>query len=40
VEGCCEHGNEPLDFVKSEEILEQLSDCQLLEKGSAAWSCE
>jgi hypothetical protein len=25
VAGCCEHGNEPSDFIKREEIIEKLS---------------
>jgi hypothetical protein len=38
---CCEHGNEPSDFIKGGECFDKLSDCQLLKKDSApwAWSC-
>jgi hypothetical protein len=32
VAGCCEHGNEPLVSTKGGELLDQLSDCQLLQK--------
>jgi hypothetical protein len=38
VEGFCEHGNEPSGSIKCCEILEQLSNWRLLEKGSAPWS--
>jgi len=37
VAGCCEHGNEPLGFVKGRESLE-LIDCWHL-RDSAPWSC-
>ena len=30
--GSCGHGYELLLFVKSEEVLDQLSDCQVLKK--------
>jgi hypothetical protein len=36
--GCCEHGNEPSDFIKGEEFLDYLIDYWLL-KDSAPWSC-
>jgi hypothetical protein len=38
VVGLCEHGNEPLDSVKCDEILEWLSDSWLLKKDLAPWS--
>jgi hypothetical protein len=38
VEGSCEHGNEPSGSITCWEILEWLSDWQLIEKGSAPWS--
>jgi hypothetical protein len=38
VEGSCEHGNEPSGSVKFSEIVECLSDWQLLKMGSALWS--
>jgi hypothetical protein len=37
VAGCCEHGNEPSGSIKGGELLDQLSDCQLL-KDYAPWS--
>jgi hypothetical protein len=30
VPGCCAHSNEPLPYMKGEEVIEQLSDYQLL----------
>jgi hypothetical protein len=36
VAGSCEHGNDPLDSTKGGELLDQLSDCWLLMKDSAA----
>jgi hypothetical protein len=38
VAGCCEHGNEPSGCLKGGELLDWLSDCQLLKKDSAPWS--
>jgi hypothetical protein len=35
VEGCCEHGNEPLGSIKCREILEWLHSWRLLKKDSA-----
>jgi hypothetical protein len=35
---CCEHGNEALGFIKSREFIDQMSDYQLLKKGSSLWS--
>jgi hypothetical protein len=32
----CEYGNEAAGSVKEAEFLDQLNDCQLLMKGSAA----
>jgi hypothetical protein len=40
VEGSYEHDNGPLVSIKCLQILELLSDWQLLKKGSAPWSCE
>jgi predicted deacylase len=37
VEGSCEHGNELSGSIKCWEILEWLSDWQLLKKDSAPW---
>jgi hypothetical protein len=37
-EGSCAHDNEPSSFIKAEEFLDYLSDCQLLKKDSAPWS--
>jgi hypothetical protein len=38
VEGSCEHGNKPSDFVKCWEVHEWLHSWRPLEKGSAPWS--
>jgi hypothetical protein len=38
VAGCCEHRNEPLGSIKDGGFHDRLSDCNLLEKGSAIWS--
>jgi hypothetical protein len=38
VEDSCEHGNEPLGFIKSWEFLEWLHNWRLLKKGSAPLS--
>jgi hypothetical protein len=35
--GFCEHGNELSGCMKGGELLESLSDCQLVQKDSAAW---
>jgi hypothetical protein len=35
VEGCCEHGSEPMGSIKCWEILELLRNWELLKKGSA-----
>jgi hypothetical protein len=37
-QGSCEHGNELSDSIKGRELLDQLSDCQLLKKDSAPWN--
>jgi len=37
VAGLCEHGNEFSASIKGGEFLDQLSDCMLLRKDSAAW---
>jgi len=29
---CCEHGDEPLGSIKGGKFLDQLGDCQLLNK--------
>jgi hypothetical protein len=34
----CEHGNEPSSFVNGWELLDYLSDCQLLKKVCVSWS--
>jgi len=31
----CEHGNEPLDFIKGGQFLDQLSEYKLIKKESA-----
>jgi hypothetical protein len=36
VEGSCKHRNEPLGSIKGREFLDQLADCQLPKKDSAA----
>jgi hypothetical protein len=36
---CCEHGNETSGFIKGGEFLDQLSECKLLKRDSAPWSC-
>jgi hypothetical protein len=33
VAGFCEHGNEPSDSIKGMELLDKLSDYQLLKKA-------
>jgi hypothetical protein len=38
VEGTCEHSNEPSGSTKCPEVVEQLSNWQPLEGGSARWS--
>jgi hypothetical protein len=38
VAGFCEQGNEPSDSIKCWGILEWLSDCWLLKKGSVLWN--
>jgi hypothetical protein len=38
VAGSCEYGNEPSGSIKGGDGIDQLSDCQLLKKDSAAWS--
>jgi len=35
--GLSEHGNEPSVSIKSRSFLEQVSNYQLLKKGSASW---
>jgi hypothetical protein len=37
VTGFCEHGNEPSGSIRGGEFFDNLSDCQPLEKDSAAW---
>jgi hypothetical protein len=37
VAGSCEHGNEPLHSIEFLEILQRLSNWQLLKKESDAW---
>jgi hypothetical protein len=37
VAGCCEHGNEPSISIKGGEILDSLSDSQILKKTSVAF---
>jgi hypothetical protein len=36
--GFYQHGNEHSGFIKGREILEQLSDCYLIENDSCPWS--
>jgi hypothetical protein len=36
--GCCEHGNKPSVSIKGGGFLDQLNDCQLLNKDSTPWS--
>jgi hypothetical protein len=38
VAGSCEHGNETSGFIKAENFLDNLSECQVLKKDSAACS--
>lgn len=38
VAGICELGNERLDPIKGRKFLDQLSDCQHLEKITTAWT--
>jgi hypothetical protein len=38
LDGPGEHGNEPSGSIKGGEFFDQLNDCQLLKKDSAAWS--
>jgi hypothetical protein len=38
VVGSCKHGNEPSTSVKGEELLDYLSDYQLVKKNPASWS--
>jgi hypothetical protein len=38
VEGSCESGNEPSDFIKCLDIVEWLSDWLIINKGSVPWS--
>jgi len=38
VTGPCEHANESSGSIKCREFLDQLSDYQLVKKGSASWS--
>jgi len=38
VAGSCGHGNEPSVAIKGGELLNKLSDCQILKKDSAPWS--
>jgi hypothetical protein len=37
VAGSCEHGNEPSESIKSGELLDNVSDYQLLKKDTAQW---
>jgi hypothetical protein len=36
VVGSCEHGNEPLSFIKGGEFIDQLSDYELFKKDSSS----
>jgi hypothetical protein len=36
--GSCEHGNEPIGFIKSWEVIEEMCNWWLLMKVSAPWS--
>jgi len=38
VAGFCEHGNEPLGFLRKQILLDRLSDNQLFEEYPAPWS--
>jgi hypothetical protein len=38
VASSCEHGNETSGYIKGEEFLDKLSDCQLLKKDSVPCS--
>jgi hypothetical protein len=38
VAGCFEHGDEPTGSITYTEVPDQLRNCQLLKKDSAAWS--
>jgi hypothetical protein len=37
VVGCCEHGNEPLGFIKCREMIECLKHCRFLKDDFAVW---
>jgi hypothetical protein len=37
VVGLCDHGNEPLGFIKGGELLDQLSDYQIFKKDPVTW---
>jgi hypothetical protein len=37
VVGFCKYSNEPLDFIKGREFLDQLSDYKFLKEDSATW---
>jgi hypothetical protein len=39
VTGSCEHGNEPLDSIKGDKFLDQLSEYRLLKKDPVPCSC-
>jgi hypothetical protein len=36
--GSCEHGNEPLGFIKGDKFLALLSDYQILKENSVPYS--
>jgi hypothetical protein len=38
VAGICEQSSKPPGYIKGEEFIYYLNDCQLLKKDSAAWS--
>lgn len=40
VAGSCDYGSEPSRFVKDHKFLDNLRDCQLLNKDSAIWGFE
>jgi hypothetical protein len=35
IAGFCEHGNEPSGYIKGWELLDQLSDCEVLKEEPA-----
>jgi hypothetical protein len=36
--GSCEHGNKPVGYTECRELLDQFSECQLINMNFAPWS--